>query len=397
MKISPGRSPNHRDNGAAQGTVLLVMAILIDRITAGCTIPGTASPQKGSPSATVAPTPWTGSWDSDWGIMEFTQTGDKVTGTYPHDNGKIKGTVSGNTLTGTWSESRHTTLRKMQGMFSSPLPLTGNHSPVTGDMPPAPENGTATGKQPGNNYHFFLFLSVCPAGTTTTFSTLRSLCTWGMYSGTVARIGQKGNHHLACMQPYNPGYLLPVIPASPGTTGQRSQTARSPGLSAPRAGASRPGPGTGNPRRCRNRLPRYRPRSCLRPQKSPGIFLPCPHRSRQGLTVPFRPNASTISFAQLRVKTRACRGAAPRYRSWDRVQDRGISDKPPAFLCSKPLHGRGFERIVGGLDAGKRCSAVHGMLQFSREEGISAPFLCLGHEYRIKPAARRQRPAAPVF
>jgi hypothetical protein len=91
--------------GAGHGVVLLVIAIITAVLVAGCTIPGTVSSSKGSTAVTVAPTPWSGSWDSDWGIMVFNQNGDQVTGTYTHDNGKIKGTVSGNTLTGTWSEA----------------------------------------------------------------------------------------------------------------------------------------------------------------------------------------------------------------------------------------------------------------------------------------------------
>jgi hypothetical protein len=105
MKITSMGSCNSWEKRAGQGTLLLVIAIFTAVLIAGCTIPGTASSSKGSVSATPAPTPWSGSWDSAWGTMEFTQTGDQVTGTYTHDNGKIKGTVSGNTLTGTWSEA----------------------------------------------------------------------------------------------------------------------------------------------------------------------------------------------------------------------------------------------------------------------------------------------------
>jgi len=88
------------------GVVLLVVAIMMAVFVAGCTVPGTGAPAKTATTVTTtAPTPWSGSWDSDWGVMVFTQNGDQVTGTYPHDNGKIQGTVSGNTLTGTWSEA----------------------------------------------------------------------------------------------------------------------------------------------------------------------------------------------------------------------------------------------------------------------------------------------------
>jgi hypothetical protein len=49
--------------------------------------------------------PWSGSWDSEWGTMQFTQSGNQVTATYTYNDGRITGTVSGNTLTGTWSQS----------------------------------------------------------------------------------------------------------------------------------------------------------------------------------------------------------------------------------------------------------------------------------------------------
>ena len=48
---------------------------------------------------------WTGTWDSTWGKMYLTQTGNIVTGNYEHDNGKINGTINGNNLIGTWAES----------------------------------------------------------------------------------------------------------------------------------------------------------------------------------------------------------------------------------------------------------------------------------------------------
>ena len=111
------------------GTILLVMAILGAILVAGCmnltkipsstgapavsggpgpaytTVPGTVI-TSGTFTATAGVTePWSGSWDSDWGTMQFTQSGNEVTATYTHDEGRIKGTVSGNTLTGTWSES----------------------------------------------------------------------------------------------------------------------------------------------------------------------------------------------------------------------------------------------------------------------------------------------------
>lgn len=48
---------------------------------------------------------WEGEWDSNWGHMVLTQSGNLVTGTYTHDSGRIDAVVSGNRLTGTWSEA----------------------------------------------------------------------------------------------------------------------------------------------------------------------------------------------------------------------------------------------------------------------------------------------------
>jgi hypothetical protein len=48
---------------------------------------------------------WAGTWETSYGTMVLTQTGNQVTGTNEHSNGQITGTVSGNDLTGTWSEA----------------------------------------------------------------------------------------------------------------------------------------------------------------------------------------------------------------------------------------------------------------------------------------------------
>lgn len=47
---------------------------------------------------------WTGVWDSLYGTMLLTQSGDKVTGVYEADDFAIEGTVNGSTLTGTFQE-----------------------------------------------------------------------------------------------------------------------------------------------------------------------------------------------------------------------------------------------------------------------------------------------------
>ncbi len=57
----------------------------------------------GSSGHTLART-FTGSWQTDWGAMKLTQTGNRVQGTYEHDSGRISGTVSGNLFKGQWTE-----------------------------------------------------------------------------------------------------------------------------------------------------------------------------------------------------------------------------------------------------------------------------------------------------
>jgi hypothetical protein len=57
-------------------------------------------------SAQGAIYPWTGTWDTQYGTMQLTQDGTRVTGTYGYapdaQRGKIDGMVSGATLRGTW-------------------------------------------------------------------------------------------------------------------------------------------------------------------------------------------------------------------------------------------------------------------------------------------------------
>ncbi|MBU8881132.1 Ig-like domain-containing protein [Bacillus sp. FJAT-29790] len=77
----------------------------------------TAVDKNGNESArseTVSVTPtgsynstWGGAWSSNYGVINFTQSGSKVTGTYSYGiiSGSISGTVEGNTLTGTYYEN----------------------------------------------------------------------------------------------------------------------------------------------------------------------------------------------------------------------------------------------------------------------------------------------------
>jgi hypothetical protein len=62
------------------------------------------------PSATAQLVPstmcqWTGTWDTEFGLMRLSQSGETVSGDYDWDQGQISGTVSGNVLRGTWNEA----------------------------------------------------------------------------------------------------------------------------------------------------------------------------------------------------------------------------------------------------------------------------------------------------
>ncbi|PKM85882.1 MAG: hypothetical protein CVU87_14080, partial [Firmicutes bacterium HGW-Firmicutes-12] len=48
---------------------------------------------------------WSGTWNTNWGMVTFTQNGSQVTGTYPGWSGRITATVSGDGVSGRWSES----------------------------------------------------------------------------------------------------------------------------------------------------------------------------------------------------------------------------------------------------------------------------------------------------
>ncbi len=76
---------------------VIIGAVLL--VCAGCFIP-VASGDPGNAGDVLS-----GSWSTDWGALQLSQSGSTVTGTYTHDSGKIIGTLSGHTLTGTWSEA----------------------------------------------------------------------------------------------------------------------------------------------------------------------------------------------------------------------------------------------------------------------------------------------------
>lgn len=48
---------------------------------------------------------WTGTWDTDFGLMTLQQSGNTVIGSYSYSGGQIQGTISGNNLVGGWTET----------------------------------------------------------------------------------------------------------------------------------------------------------------------------------------------------------------------------------------------------------------------------------------------------
>ncbi|MFZ5945608.1 MAG: hypothetical protein ACOYVD_16050 [Bacillota bacterium] len=53
-------------------------------------------------------TNWAGTWETNWGMVNFTQSGAQVTGSYPGWSGTVTAAVSGERLSGRWSESNFT-------------------------------------------------------------------------------------------------------------------------------------------------------------------------------------------------------------------------------------------------------------------------------------------------
>jgi hypothetical protein len=99
MNTSCTVSGDHWYGYAGLGMLVLAVAILATVYAAGCTY------SVKTPFSSGGSTPWTGTYDSNWGTLVITQNGNHADATYTYDEGRITGTVSGNTLTGTWSES----------------------------------------------------------------------------------------------------------------------------------------------------------------------------------------------------------------------------------------------------------------------------------------------------
>ncbi len=105
-------------------------------------ITGTRESQPAPPSPPIIPatpipstpaalsSPWAGTWDTDWGDMVLSHSGNQVMGTYTHDSGKISGTVSGDTFKGWWSESPSYNPPNDAG--SVELTMSPEHQAITG-------------------------------------------------------------------------------------------------------------------------------------------------------------------------------------------------------------------------------------------------------------------------
>lgn len=63
------------------------------------------SPANNTPVVLPSNCSWTGNWNTYFGNMTLTESGNIVVGTYEADGGRINGTVSGNKLIGTWSDA----------------------------------------------------------------------------------------------------------------------------------------------------------------------------------------------------------------------------------------------------------------------------------------------------
>ncbi len=108
----------------------MILAILVAAIALfGCASPqssgGTAVPQKQNAPATtqnasgaaghaqaasglpvhLTNCDYTGTWNTDWGTMQLSQSGNHVKGNYTYDSGRLDGTINDGVFVGKWSES----------------------------------------------------------------------------------------------------------------------------------------------------------------------------------------------------------------------------------------------------------------------------------------------------
>jgi hypothetical protein len=66
-----------------------------------------------------------GQWKTNFGLLNLTCSGPRVSGSYPHDGGKVEGTLEGNILRGKWSEGPTRKPPKDAGSFEFVFPEDG--------------------------------------------------------------------------------------------------------------------------------------------------------------------------------------------------------------------------------------------------------------------------------
>lgn len=97
-------------------SALAIICSILCVLTAGCADVNTSKQVGNFGSVTTSPTTpqvtgttgtgsWTGTWNTNWGLMNLTRSGNTVTGTYAQNAGTITGSISGNTVSGTWSNA----------------------------------------------------------------------------------------------------------------------------------------------------------------------------------------------------------------------------------------------------------------------------------------------------
>ena len=99
---------------------------------------------------------FTGVWDTTWGEMRLTQSGNSVTGTYEYSNGTIRGKVEGLTLKGTWAQDEGTAAESTGGIEFNLSP-SGNSWSGTWDCYSADGSGEWTGTRVESVWHHTSF------------------------------------------------------------------------------------------------------------------------------------------------------------------------------------------------------------------------------------------------
>jgi hypothetical protein len=82
--------------------IAVFVAFLV--LLAGCTSQQ-ASPQPAAVPAHLTNCDYSGSWNTDWGTMQLTQTGNEVSGNYTYKSGRVSGTVTDGVMSGKWYQS----------------------------------------------------------------------------------------------------------------------------------------------------------------------------------------------------------------------------------------------------------------------------------------------------